>query len=202
MVNSKLKVILFAIIGMAVVVIIASGIALLFFTSPATQETEQASQSEASTEQQKLTPTEEGNTAIKFETSPSMNSQQDEENNEATETLPTTPEEHTHTWIEETETIEVAEVTHTEQQTVPGADIVEYKIRCDACGATFANTDELATHYLSNPTHPSAGYTTNYPVVVGQEPSTTQTITVIDTPAHTEIVTKKVCSVCGIEETG
>ena len=110
---------------------------------------------------------------------------------------------HTHMWRTEEKTVDVPAVTHTETVTEPGEDIVEYHTVCDDCGAYLDSDSALKSHYRNYPDHAKDGYTTGVPVVTGQKPGKTETVTVVDSPATTKTVTVRTCTVCGaVEEDG
>lgn len=119
----------------------------------------------------------------------------------STPTSDSTNSAHTHEWQTEVKTDYVEAKTHTEEKTITGADIYEYHTVCNECGAYLDSEEALTEHFQKNSSHAQSGYTTNYPVVVGKEPSTTETETVVDEPAHTDVTTIKTCTICGaIEE--
>lgn len=107
---------------------------------------------------------------------------------------------HTHMWRTEEKTVDVPAVTHTETVTEPGEDIVEYHTVCDDCSAYLDSDSALKSHYRNYPNHAKDGYTTGVPVVTGQKPGKTETITVVDSPATTKTVTVRTCTVCGAVE--
>lgn len=107
---------------------------------------------------------------------------------------------HTHMWRTEEKTVDVPAVTHTETVARPGEDIVEYHTVCDDCGAYLDSDSALKAHYRNYPGHAEDGYTTGVPVVTGQKPGETETVTVVDEPAATKTVVVKTCAVCGAVE--
>ena len=107
---------------------------------------------------------------------------------------------HVHEWEEKEEVKHVAEVSHTETVTTPGEDIVEYHTVCNACGTICDGENALSAHYQVVPEHIKAGYTVNVPFVVGQSAGSSTQVKVVDTPAHDEIIRKKVCKTCGQTE--
>lgn len=108
--------------------------------------------------------------------------------------------EHAHQWKESESIRHVAEKSHVETVTVPGDDITETHTVCDECGAYLDTEKALEQHYRNNPSHAAKGYTIGVPVVVGQAPGTTEKRTVVDVPAHDEVVVTKTCVVCGAVE--
>lgn len=115
---------------------------------------------------------------------------------------PASSSAHTHMWRTEEKTVDVPAVTHTETVTEPGEDIVEYHTVCDDCGAYLDSDSALKSHYRNYPDHAKDGYTTGVPVVTGQKPGKTETVTVVDSPAATKTVTVRTCTVCGAVEEG